>query len=105
MTKTLCKLVIVCPQEVAEDIIEAFLDASPSLPGFTSFDVEGHGHDFASASTSERVRGHVARKCLWMILPEAEVGRALDALKQGTSNPHVTHWLEPVAGAGSLTSW
>ncbi len=100
--KTLCKLVVVCPLEVAEDITEAFLDATPGLPGFTSFDVQGHGHDFASASTHEQVRGHVARKCLWMVLPENDVERALVALGQATRNPHVTHWLEPVAGAGSL---
>ncbi len=101
--KTLCKLVIVCPREVAEDIVEAFLEASPEFPGFTSFDVQGHGHGFASASTHEQVRGHVARKCIWMVLPEGDVKRAIDAVKRGTSNPHVTHWVEPVTEAGSLT--
>ena len=104
MTGNLRKLVIVCPREVEENITEAFLDASPALPGFTSFEANGHGHDFAAASAREHVLGHVARCCLWIILTEPEVGHALDVLRGATRNPRVTYWIEPVLEFGHLSS-
>lgn len=104
MTQVLRKLVVICPREVSEDVIDAFLVASPSLPGFTSFDANGHGHDFKEASLQERVRGHVSRRCIWMVLPETDVEHALAALREATHNPHVAYWLEPVLEMGHVTS-
>lgn len=104
MTQELRKLVIVCPNEVLDDITEAFLEASPALPGFTSFVANGHGHDFASASAREHVRGHVSRRCVWMILSQVEVGHALDVLRAATRNPHVAYWIEPVLEFGHVSS-
>jgi hypothetical protein len=104
MTANLRKLVIVCPADVMEDITEAFLEAAPALPGFTSFAANGHGHDFAAASAQEHVRGHVSRRCVWMILTDEEVGHALDVLRAATHNPHVAYWIEPVLEFGHVSS-
>ncbi|WP_417450620.1 DUF3240 family protein [Kordiimonas sp.] len=102
--KTTRKLVIVCPNEILDDITEAFLDAAPALPGFTSFAASGHGQDFAAASAREHVRGHVSRHCIWMILSEPEVKHALDVLRAATCNPHVAYWVEPVLEFGHIPS-
>ena len=104
MTGNLRKLVIICPKEVEVNITDAFLDATPALPGFTSFEASGHGHDFAAASTREHVLGQVARRCIWIVLTEAEMGHALEVLRGATCNPHVTYWIEPVLEFGHLSS-
>ncbi|MCJ9428849.1 DUF3240 family protein [Kordiimonas marina] len=102
MTEALCKLAIVCPTEVAEDIVDTLLELEPSLPGFTTFAADGHGQDFSHASAQEHVRGRIGRRVLWAVLAESDVKRALEAVKARSKGAHVIYWTEPVLEYGSL---
>jgi len=103
MTETMCKLAIVCPTEVAEDLVDTLLELEPSLPGFTTFAADGHGHDFTHASAQEHVRGRIGRRVLWAIMADHDVARALDAVKARFKGVHIIYWTEPVLEYGSLS--
>jgi len=104
MMDTLCKLVIVCPKETADDIVEVLLEFNHLSPAFTTFDADGHGHDFEAASVQEQVRGRVARRVLWLVLPIKDTAQVLGEVASQVKNPHVTYWTEPILEFGHLPS-
>lgn len=104
MTDTLCKLVIVCPKETADDIVELLLEINQLLPAFTTFDADGHGQGFETASVQERVRGKVARRVLWLVLPIEDKVRVLEQVTARIKNPHVIYWTEAILEFGHLQS-
>lgn len=97
----LVRFTLVFPPSL-EDSVTDVLAACDGLPGFTLLHAEGHTSDFRNASTSERVRGRVQRRVLWMIIARAQVDRALDALRAEVAAHDVHWWLEPVLASGRL---
>ncbi|WP_240096549.1 DUF3240 family protein [Thermomonas flagellata] len=97
----LVRLTLVFPPRL-EDAVTDALTAHPGLPGYTLVRAEGHAHDFARASTAERVRGRVQRRVLWMLIAPEQVETALDALRAQVAATDVRWWTEPVLAAGRL---
>ena len=97
------KLTLVCPDELAERIIDVMLEADVRMTGFTTVKADGHGHDFSSATVRERVRGRVARRVIVAILPAEDVAVLLNDIHQQIKNPHLAYWIEPVSAYGHLS--
>jgi len=104
MTENLCKLVFVCPKETADSIVEILLGLDQLLPAFTTFDADGHGHDFKTASSQEQVRGRVDKRVIWLVLPSEDKDLILNKVTAQVKNPHVTYWVEPILEIGHLSS-
>lgn len=102
MDQSACKLTLVYPPEAETHIVELLLNSEPPLPGFTTWQVDGHGHEFGKASVRERVRGCVARGVLVLILPRARVGKLLEEIRVEAAVPGLAFWIEPVEAFGRL---
>ena len=101
---SLCKLTFVYPPSGTDRLTEVLLTLDPPLAGFTTWMAEGHGHGFANASTSERVRGRVKRSVLVAILTKENIPYLLDQVRKNASIPHLTYWVEPVEQFAQLLS-
>ena len=95
------RLTLVFPPSLEDSVTEA-LSARAELPGFTLLHAEGHTSDCRTASASERVRGRVQRRVLWMIIARDRVEVALGALRAEVAAHDVRWWLEPVLASGRL---
>ncbi len=78
------------------------LSLDPPIPGFTTWDAEGHGFGFASATVSERVRGRVKKNLITAVIERAEAENLLQIIAQKVPVPHLTFWIEPVERFGRL---
>jgi len=97
------KLTLMCPDDLAERLIDILLDANVRLTGFTTLKGDGHGHDFASATVRERVRGRVARRLIIAVLPADDVAVLLEDIHEQVRNPQLAYWVEPVLAYGHLS--
>jgi hypothetical protein len=102
MDKFLCKLTFVCPPDSADRIVELMLSLDPPIPGFTTWDVEGHGFGFAGATVSERVRGRIKKNLITAVIERADAERLLQIVAQKAPVPHLTFWIEPIERFGRL---
>ena len=95
------RLTLIFPPSLEDSVTEA-LSAQPELPGFTLLHADGHTSDFGAASASERVRGRVQRRVLWMLIERSRVPCALEAVRAEVASHDVRWWLEPVLETGRL---
>ena len=102
MDRSPCKLTLVYPPEAEDGITELLLTAEPPLTGFTTLVAEGHGHDFANASTRERVRGRVRRGVLTVILSRGRLDWLLEEIRCKAAIQDLTYWVEPLEAFGRL---
>jgi len=102
MDQSICKLTLVYPPSVADNLIELMLSMKPAIGGFTTFEAEGHGFDFSKANIRERVRGRVERCVLISVMPRERAARILEAIREALPVPHMSYWLEPVFEVGRL---
>ena len=103
MDGQVCKLTLIYPASAEDQVIEVLLEQEPALPGFTSWAVDGHGHDFAHASAAERVRGRVKNGMLVAVMPRPRLLPLLDIVRDKVPVPGLTYWVEPVDGFFRLT--
>ena len=96
------KLTLVCPKDMAEQLIEFLLEVEPAVSGFTTFAADGHGEDFATASVTERVRGRMARRVVQAIMPAGDIQPLLAAIRDRFTSPHMVYWTEPVSDFGDF---
>lgn len=78
------------------------LSLDPPLPGFTTWEAEGHGFGFGGATVNEQVRGRVKRSLITTVLARIDAERLLDAVAQRTPIPDIAFWIEPVERFGRL---
>jgi hypothetical protein len=100
--QSLCKLTLVVPPDGFDRVVELLIAIEPPIGGFTTWSTEGHAHDFAGASTSERVRGRVRREMLVAILPRARAASVLELLRDRAAIAHMAYWIEPVEAFGRM---
>lgn len=101
MTATQVRLVLVFPTALENTITEALI-AAPASPAFTLLHAEGHGSDFDNASVAERIRGRIARRMLWLVLPASGVDPIITLLREQVPSSDVLWWEEPVLRSGRL---
>ncbi len=102
MTPTLKRLTIIAPNELEDTLVDTLLDMRPTLPGFTTSLVAGHGGSFEQAQVHECVRGRINRLQLWMVLPAEDVQRVINGLEKRLRGSRILWWIEPVDGMGRL---
>jgi len=78
------------------------LSLDPPIPGFTTWDVEGHGFGFAGATVRERVRGRIKKNLITAVIERADAERLLQIVAQKAPVPHLTFWIEPIERFGRL---
>ncbi len=78
------------------------LGLDPPVAGFTTFDAEGHGMSFDTATVGERVRGRVKRTVMMMVVPKSEAERLVALVRREIAVPHMAYWIEPVLACGRL---
>ena len=98
----LTQLTLAFPPELEARLVEFVLEQAPPLAGFTSLHAHGHGADFSTATTHERVRGRVRRSLILMVTTTKQIETLLDALRGEFPNQHVVWWTQPVSGFGRL---
>jgi hypothetical protein len=96
MDKSLCKLTLVCPPDAIDNIIELMLSRDPPMPGFTTWEAEGHSFGFSGTTVNERVRGRVKRHLISAVLERAEADDILEAIAQRMPIFHMLFWIEPI---------
>lgn len=104
MDQPVCKLTLVYPLSAEDQIVESLLQSEVPLPGFTTYQAEGHGLDFETASANERVRGRVKRGVMMVVLPRARLADVLAQVASAAPVPHLMHWVEPVESCGRLVA-
>jgi hypothetical protein len=96
------RLNLVFPAALENAVTEALIEHEPPLPGFTLLKAEGHGGDFANASTEECVRGRVDRRVVWIVLPQNEVAAVVAFLQSRLRSGEIVWWTEPVESFGRM---
>lgn len=79
------------------------MSTSPPVQGFTTWQAEGHGASFRTASSAERVRGKVERTVLVVILERSRAESLLAEVCVKAPVAHMIYWIEPVDAFGRLT--
>jgi len=100
MDRELCKLTLVYPVAAEDRVVDFLLDATPPLPGFTSWRAEGHGASFEASSMREKVRGRIERNMLAMVIERARLNDLLAELRDGCAIPDLAYWVERVERFG-----
>lgn len=103
MDTALCKLTLVYPPAIEDAVSELLLTADPPLYGFTTWTADGHGLDFATATTREKVRGRIRRGVMVLVLSRQRLPALLDRLKSNVKVPGMAYWVEPVERFERLT--
>lgn len=102
MEQSACKLTLVYPLASEAHILELLMNSDPPLAGFTTWQVEGHGHSFSKASMRERVRGRIARGMLVAVLARSRVAPLLEEIRVKAAIPDLVYWVEPIEAFGRL---
>lgn len=102
MDQSACRLTLVYPPGAEDAIVELMLDIEPTLTGFTTWKVEGHGHDFTHASSRERVRGRVMRGVLTVIIRRSRLEEILESIRVKAGIESLAYWVEPIEAFGWL---
>ncbi len=102
MDQLFCKLTLVYPMAIEEEILNLVLSESHAVKGFTTWRAEGHGHEFDNASASERVRGRVDRGVLVSVLPRPATSALLNRMRATFRGSRLAFWVEPVEQFGDL---
>ncbi len=78
------------------------LSLDPPVPGFTTWDAEGHGFSFAGSTVNERVRGRVKKNLITAVVKHADADLFLEAVAQRVPALHIAFWIEPLERFGQL---
>jgi len=100
MTET-CLLNLVVSPEVEDAVTDWLLD-QPSVSGFTSHPIAGHGSSEHSMSLAEQVAGRRRQVLFKLHLSCAEGKNVLAAIKQEFRGSGMHYWMIPVLESGHL---
>ncbi|MCB1791343.1 MAG: DUF3240 family protein [Gammaproteobacteria bacterium] len=100
MTET-CLLNLVVSPEVEDAVTDWLLD-QPSIRGFTSHPIAGHGSSEHSMSLAEKVAGRRRQVLFKLHLECAAAERLLEAVKRDFSGSGMHYWMIPVLASGHL---
>ena len=102
MDQPRCKLTLVYPLPIEEEIVNLVLSQNRMAEGFTTWRAEGHGHGFNGASANEKVRGRIDRGVLVSVLPRSALSALLEHVRAVFGGSQLAFWVEPVEQFGDL---
>lgn len=89
-------LTIVLPKFFEEDMVDHLLEHPEWVPGFTTTDVNGHGHKVAYHGSAEEVRGRAARVQVHIVLEREHAQLLIAHLKESMNSTEIAYWITPV---------
>lgn len=92
-------LVLNTKPELEEDLVD-FLLSQPSVHGFTSYPVRGHGHH-TNLSVAEQVSGRRKRLQVELILEADDIQAVLGGLADNVGRD-ITWWQQTITASGAL---
>lgn len=100
MSTDLCRLTLVFPAALEDQMIDELLEHPDWVIGFTSWPVDGHMEGLAHNTTSERVRGRLRSVRLDTVLARANAELLVPHLKAALPRTDIIWWTEPVETSG-----
>lgn len=95
-----CLLVVSCPAELEEELIDQLRGHPEWVSGFTSLAAEGFGAGTRLHSAMEQVRGRARRRLLQIVLDQRHTGALLEVLRTTTPSDEVAWWTLPLTAFG-----
>lgn len=95
-----CRLILVFPKTLEENIVGHLLQHPELAGGFTTVEVEGHGKRAVYHSIVEQVRGRVRRIKMEIVMAQEDAHTLIDHLKESLPTPEVAYWIAPVIEFG-----
>lgn len=96
MKEANCRLSMVFPEALEENIIDHLLEHPELASGFTTVGVEGHGQGSVYRSTSEQVRGRARRVKMEVVMHIEDARELVAHLKQAMPSREVAYWIGPI---------
>ncbi|WP_078121793.1 DUF3240 family protein [Thiosocius teredinicola] len=96
-----CLLNLVVSPEVEDTVTDWLLD-QPTVSGFTSHPIAGHGSSEHSMSLAEQVAGRRRQVLFKLHLPCADAADLLAAIKAAFRGSGMHYWMIPVLESGHL---
>jgi nitrogen regulatory protein PII len=93
-------LTIVLPKFFEEDVVDHLLEHPEWVSGFTTTDVNGHGHSVAYHATAEEVRGRASRVQVQIVMTQEHAQPLIAHLKERLHSAEIAYWLTPVIEFG-----
>lgn len=102
MTTAECRLTLIAPKALEENLLDLLLEHPALVSGFTTSEVEGHGRSITYQSNAEKVRGRALRVRMQIIMPHADVQILLQEIRQALPRANIVYYLTPVMEFGSF---
>lgn len=96
-----CLLNLVVTPEV-EDAVTDWLLEYPTVSGFTSYSISGHGSSEQRMTLAEQVAGWCRQQLFQLHLPRVDAQALLSDIKQVFRGSGMHYWLLPVIDAGHV---
>ncbi len=100
MSEPLCRLTLVFPAALEDQLIDELLEHPDWVLGFTSWPVDGHMEGLPFHTTAEQVRGRLRSVRLDTVMSRAHADSLVAHLRQVLAHAAVIWWIEPVADSG-----
>jgi hypothetical protein len=97
-----CLLVLIVPPTLEEPLVDWLLDC-PSLSGFSTTAIHGHGSGQAGLSAIEQVTGRRRRVQFQLHVTWEQAQTILAGLQRDLPEADVHYWLLPLVDSGRLT--
>ena len=89
------------PPSLEEDMVDCLLTFE-SEDGFSSLMVNAHDHRNLNLSLAEQVSGRQKRIRFQMYIPEQQLSRLVEKLRQEFSGSGIRYWVLPVIDSGYI---
>jgi nitrogen regulatory protein PII len=96
MKEANCRLSMVFPEALEENIIDHLLEHPELACGFTTAKVEGHGQGAVYRSTNEQVRGRARRVKMEVVMNNEDAQELVAHLKEALPTREIAYWIRPV---------
>jgi len=98
---THCLLYLIVAPSVADAVAEWLLE-HPSVTGFSSSPIAGHGSSEQAMTLAEQVAGRQRRVMFFTHLGSTDADALLDRLRQDFAGADIHYWTTPVEHFGHL---
>jgi nitrogen regulatory protein PII len=95
-----CRLILVFPKALEENMVGHLLRHPDLVGGFTTVEVEGHGKGAVYHSITEQVRGRVRRVRMEIVMACEDARILIEHLKEALPTPEIAYWIAPVLEFG-----
>ncbi len=100
MSDALCKLSLVFPSDLEDQIVDELLSHPEWVQGFNLWRVDGRGRGLVYRTVSEKVRGRADRLRTESVIDRGAAAALVEHLGALFPNPEIFWWIEPIDAFG-----